>query len=691
MGLQRLYHRLIVLKRNLNLVMHKILRKTLKYLLWLSVNVSVIVSMILFIAVVNYVNKLPPIEELLDDRKRGSVTLLDRNNEVFAWRGNQFGGILKSNVLNPVLHDAIISVEDRTFYSHYGVSLRGILGAIRINLREGRGPFSGHGGSTITQQVAKILCLLQGDINTQKHCRRSTISRKLLEIPFALALEYAYSKKDILSIYINRVYLGSGAYGFEAASERYFNKSSSELSIGEAALLAGLLKAPTRYSPINNKDLSQSRALTVLKIMRDQKQISITDFEKAVKSLPIIQENNINQIGSYYADWVMQDAPQEITTQSKEDIIIRTYFDPKIQKAVDNTILSFLETEIMSDSKAQIAIVVMSADGHVRAMSGGRPSEKIPGQFNRAYQAKRQPGSAFKPFVYGAALDIGISPNTILTDEPVTIMFGENNYKEYSPKNYDNKYLGPVTIEEAFSKSLNTVAVKVGTQIGINRVKTLARELGIETFIPSEPSIALGSSEVNLLELTTAYAGILNNGTKVYAKGWRDLSVKKSNEIIIKEGSEQGFRVFSKLAAQTLKYLMFSSVETGTGKNASVKNWQIAGKTGTSQSFRDAWFVGFSTNYVIGVWMGNDDNRPLKNVSGGGLPAKIFSKIMTKISFELATKKEIAMVSPDQFDTLSIYENPAAKFQIQSQDKISREQKNSSLIGGLIRALLWGD
>ena len=691
MGLQRLYHRLIVLKRNLNLVMHKILRKTLKYLLWLSVNVSLIVSMILFIAVVNYVNKLPPIEELLDDRKRGSVTLLDRNNEVFAWRGNQFGGILKSNVLNPVLHDAIISVEDRTFYSHYGVSLRGILGAIRINLREGRGPFSGHGGSTITQQVAKILCLLQGDINTQKHCRRSTISRKLLEIPFALALEYAYSKKDILSIYINRVYLGSGAYGFEAASERYFNKSSSELSIGEAALLAGLLKAPTRYSPINNKDLSQSRALTVLKIMRDQKQISVTDFEKAVKSLPIIQENNINEIGSYYADWVMQDAPQEITTQSKEDIIIRTYFDPKIQKAVDNTILSFLETEIMSDSKAQIAIVVMSADGHVRAMSGGRPSEKIPGQFNRAYQAKRQPGSAFKPFVYGAALDIGISPNTILTDEPVTIMFGENNYKEYSPKNYDNKYLGPVTIEEAFSKSLNTVAVKVGTQIGINRVKTLARELGIDTFIPTEPSIALGSSEVSLLELTTAYAGILNNGTKVYAKGWRDLSVKKSNEIIIKEGSEQGFRVFSKLAAQTLKYLMFSSVETGTGKNASVKNWQIAGKTGTSQSFRDAWFVGFSTNYVIGVWMGNDDNRPLKNVSGGGLPAKIFSKIMTKISFELATKKEIAMVLPDQFDTLSIYENPAAKFQIQSQDKISREQKNSSLIGGLIRALLWGD
>ncbi len=667
------------------------LRKIFKFLFWLSLNVALIVSIILIIAVVNYVNKLPPIAELLDDRKRGSVTLLDQHNTVFAWRGNQFGGILKSNSLNRALHDAIISVEDRTFYSHFGVSIRGILGAIRINLREGRGPFSGHGGSTITQQVAKILCLLKGDINSQKHCRRSTISRKLLEIPFALALEYAYSKEDILSIYLNRVYLGSGAYGFEAASERYFNKKSSELSTGEAALLAGLLKAPSRYSPLNNKRLSQARALTVLKIMREQKLISSKDFAEAAKSLPLIRKNNINEIGSYYADWVMQDAPQEITKQSKEDIIIKTYFDPKIQRAIDDTIFSFLDTEIMAASRAQIAVVVMSADGRVRAMSGGRPSDKIPGQFNRAFQAKRQPGSAFKPFVYGAALDLGISPNTIITDEPVTIMFGKNNYKEYSPKNYDNRYLGPVTVEEAFSKSLNTVAVKVGNQIGINRVKTLARELGIETGIANEPSIALGSSEVNLIELTTAYAGILNNGIKVNQKGWKNLSIKETNEVIIREGSEEGVRVLSNLAAQTLKYLMFSSVENGTGKNASVSGWQIAGKTGTSQSFRDAWFVGFSNNYVIGVWMGNDDNRPLKNVNGGGLPAKIFSKIMTKISSELVSTKEIAMILPNQFDVLRSYDGLSKEYQFKSQEDLDRKPKNSSLIGGLIKALLWGE
>ncbi len=671
--------------------MHTILRKTLKYFIWLALNVTTIGAIILLIAVANFVNKLPPIAELLDDRKRGSVTLLDRKDDVFAWRGNQFGGILKSKDLNRFLHDAIISVEDRTFYSHYGVSIRGILGAIRINLREGRGPFSGHGGSTITQQVAKILCLLQGDTNSQKHCRRSTISRKLLEIPFALALEYAYSKEEILSIYLNRVYLGSGAYGFEAASERYFNKQSSKLSMGEAALLAGLLKAPTRYSPINNKDLSHARALTVLKIMKDQKSISIADFEKAARSLPKIEKNSINNVGSYYADWVMQDAPQEITKQSKEDIIIRTFFDPKIQNAVDDTIYSFLKTEIMSGSKAQIAVVVMSAEGRVRAMSGGRPSEKIPGQFNRAYQAKRQPGSAFKPFVYGAALDLGLSPNTVISDEPVTIMFGKNKYKEYTPKNYNNSYLGPVTVEEAFSKSINTVAVKLGSQIGINRVKTLAKELGINTAIPSEPSVALGSSEVSLLELTTAYASILNNGKKINSKGWRDLRIKETDEVIIREGSEQGFQVFSKLAAQALKYLMFSSVETGTGKNASVSDWQIAGKTGTSQSFRDAWFVGFSSNYVIGVWIGNDDNRPLKNVNGGGLPAKIFSSIMTKISSDIVFKKKIAMVSPNQFDTLRVYDETATKFLFQSQDELDSKQKNSSLIGGLIRALLWGN
>ncbi|MDC3067712.1 PBP1A family penicillin-binding protein [Paracoccaceae bacterium] len=646
--------------------------------------------MILSVSTINYVNKLPPIDALLDDRERGSVTILDRHGEVFAWRGNQFGGILRSNELNRILHDAIISVEDKTFYSHFGISVRGILGAIRINLSEGRGPFSGHGGSTITQQVAKILCLLRGNDETQKRCRRSTIARKLLEIPFALALEYKYSKEDILSIYVNRVYLGSGAYGFEAAAERYFNKNTANLSIGEAALLAGLLKAPTRYSPVNNEKLARSRAETVLKIMRDQNLITTAEFEKAKNFSLIKRKNNINQIGSYFADWIMQDAPREITQQSKEDIVISTYFDSEVQKIVDEVITAFLKKEIVTGSNAQIAVVVMSADGRVRAMSGGRPDQKMPGQFNRAYQAMRQPGSAFKPFVYGAALDLGISPNTIIKDEPITIQYGERKYREYAPKNYDKTYLGPVTIEEAFSKSLNTVAVKVGNKIGINRVKTLARELGIETYIPNEPSIFLGSSEVNLLRLTAAYAGILNNGLKTDPKGWNNLSIKETGEVIIREGSQNGIRVFSNLAAQALKYLMFASVENGTGKNASVEGWNIAGKTGTSQSFRDAWFVGFSSNYVIGVWMGNDNNVSLKNVNGGGLPAKIFSEIMKKINSGSSDSRLITMITPEQFDTLKKYDSSTSDFQARPFDDKYEQANEDSLIGGLIRALLWG-
>ena len=423
-----------------------ILSRFFKYVFWLAINFIFLVCLIVLFSTVNFVKKLPPIDDLLDDRKRGSVTLLDKNKEVFAWRGNQFGGVLRARDLNQFLHDAIISVEDKRFYSHLGLSLRGILGAIRINLQEGRGPLQGHGGSTITQQVAKTLCLLRSKDMSEKMCRRSTISRKLLEIPFSLALEFKYSKEDILSIYINRVYLGSGAYGFQAAAERYFNKSASELSVGQAALLAGLLKAPSKYSPVKNIKRSQARAKIVLELMRDQKSITQTEFEEAVTNPSEIADPDLNRLGSYYADWIVQDAPREITQQSKEDLVIQTYFDGNIQKVVDDTITYYLKNKISPHSKVQIAAVVMSQNGEVRAMSGGRPENNIPGQFNRAYQAKRQPGSAFKPFVYGAALNLGISPSTIIYDEPIKIIYGENNEREYSPQNYDRKYLGPVSI-----------------------------------------------------------------------------------------------------------------------------------------------------------------------------------------------------------------------------------------------------
>jgi len=669
-----------------------ILSKLFKYLFWLAFNFLFLVSIILLISTINFVTKLPPIETLLDDRKRGSVTLLDKDGKIFAWRGNQFGGVLRVRDLNRFLHDAIISVEDKRFYSHPGISLRGILGAIRINLKEGRGPFQGHGGSTITQQVAKTLCLLRSRDMSEKMCKRSTISRKLLEIPFSLALEYKYSKEDILSIYINRVYLGSGAYGFQAAAERYFNKSALELSVGQAALLAGLLKAPSKYSPVKNAKLSQDRAKIVLDLMRDQESISQNEYEKSIENPPQISDPDLNRLGSYYADWVVQDAPREITQQSKEDLVIRTYFDSKIQKIVDETLSEYLKKFIAADSKVQIAVVVISPNGSVRAMSGGRPENNFPGQFNRAFQAKRQPGSAFKPFVYGVALNLGISPSTIIYDEPITIIYGKNNDREYSPKNYDKKYLGPVTIEQAFSKSLNTIAAKIGNEIGLNRIRTLANEMGINSEIPNEPSIVLGTSEVSLLEITSAYAGFLNDGIQTLPKGWKNMRIKNSGEIIIQESEEENKRIMSKLAAQSLKNLMYLSVETGTGKRAAVKGWQVAGKTGTSQSFRDAWFVGFTNKYVMGVWMGNDDNKPLKDVNGGGLPASIWSSIMMKLTGKNNDQTELSMVTSDQFDILKLYEKlPYAEKNFSFDKERDADSRSSSLIGGLIRALLWGE
>ncbi len=669
-----------------------ILSKLLKYVFWLAINLLFLVCLVLLVSTVNFVTKLPPIESLLDDRKRGSVTLLDKNQEVFAWRGNQFGGVLRARNLNQFLHDAIISVEDKRFYSHLGLSLRGILGAIRINLKEGRGPLQGHGGSTITQQVAKTLCLLRNKDMSEKMCRRSTISRKLMEIPFSLALEYKYSKEDILSIYINRVYLGSGAYGFQAAAERYFKKSASELSVGQAALLAGLLKAPSKYSPVKNIRRSQARAKVVLELMRDQKSITQAEFEDAVANPSEIADPDLNRLGSYYADWVVQDAPREITQQSKEDLVIQTYFDGKIQKVVDDTITDYLNSKISPDSKVQIAVVVMSRNGEVRAMSGGRPGINTPGQFNRAYQAKRQPGSAFKPFVYGAALNLGVSPSTIIFDEPIKIIYGENNEREYSPENYDRKYLGPVSIEQAFSRSLNTIAVKVGNEIGLNRITTLASEMGIKSTLSNDPSIPLGTSEVSLLEITSAYAGFLNDGIQILPKGWKNMSIRSSGEVIIQESESENKRIISKLAAQSLKYLMYMSVKEGTGKRATVEGWQVAGKTGTSQSFRDAWFVGFTSKYIMGIWMGNDNNQPLKDVNGGGLPASLWADIMTKITEGHKYQTKITMVTSEQFDILKLHENlpDSGKDYLFDKDR-GTTGRGTSLIRGLIRALLWGE
>ena len=361
----------------------------------------------------------PRSRALLDGRSRGSVTLLDRDGAVFAWRGEQFGGQITAETVSPHLKNAVIATEDKRFYGHFGISPRGIASAVRINLSEGRGPLSGHGGSTITQQTAKLLCLGNNysadsgmtEAEFEADCRRTTLVRKIKEALYAMAMELRYSKDDILTIYLNRAYLGAGARGFEAAAQRYFGLSANEVLPAEAAMLAGLLKAPSRYAPTADLQRSRDRAATIIRLMQEQGYLSAAEAADAQQNPAQLSAAAEARAGGYFADWVMDLGPNFLTGETTEDVIIRTTFDQNIQTAAEEALQFIFDNKVKEGSKAQAAIVVMSADGAVRAMVGGRKFRGVAGQFNRAIQAKRQTGSAFKPFVFGAALDLGYGPN----------------------------------------------------------------------------------------------------------------------------------------------------------------------------------------------------------------------------------------------------------------------------------------
>ena len=387
-------------------------------LFWLVTwRVGMVVGLLVGLAVCYQYLRLPELETLLDGRARGSVTMLDRNGEVFAWRGDQFGGVVTTQTVSPHLKNAIVATEDKRFYGHFGISPRGVASAVRINLREGRGPLSGHGGSTITQQTAKLLCLgvvYDADVwGSEKayeaDCRQGSLWRKITEAIFAVAMEVKYSKDEILTIYMNRAFLGAGARGFEAASQRYFGKSAAEVNPAEAAMLAGLLKAPTRYAPTNNLQRSQDRAQVIVGLMSDQGYLTAAQAQDARDNPAQLSEAAAARAGGYFADWVMDKIPSFFGDQTTEDVIIRTTLDQRLQTAAEEAMAYIFENKVRKGSKAQAAIVVMSADGAVRAMVGGRET-RVSGVFNRASQARRQTGSAFKPFVYATALELGYSP-----------------------------------------------------------------------------------------------------------------------------------------------------------------------------------------------------------------------------------------------------------------------------------------
>ena len=598
---------------------------------------AVVLGLIVGIGVYYFASQMPPMDTLVDGRARGSVTMTDKTGAVYAWRGDQFGGMITTDTVSRHLKNAVVASEDKRFYRHIGISPRGIASAVRINLRAGRGPLSGNGGSTITQQVAKLLCLgVPYDPNTwdseaayEADCRRTTLWRKVKEAVFAMGMEAAYTKDEILTIYLNRAYLGAGSRGFEAASQRYFGKSAAKVTPAEGAMLSSLLPAPTSRAPTRNLERAQQYAAVVVGLMKTQGYLSQSAADEARANPATLSAAAEQKAGGYFADWVMASGPEFFTRNTTEDVIIRTTLDQRIQKAAEDGLQWVFDNKVRAGSEAQAAVIVMSADGAVRAMVGGRDNT-VTGAFNRATQAKRQTGSAFKPFVYATALDLGMTPNDMVND--VATCWNVRGSGEWCPKNYDKKFKGPVTLTQAIAESRNIPAVVLSEQMGREIVRHVATDFGIESDLAAGPALALGVSESTLIEMTGAFAGILNGGSSVTPYGLTDLRFQGDAEPLMdSSGAGIGERVIQTTAARELTWMMAQVVQSGTGQRAKIDDWEIAGKSGTTQAARDAWFIAFTGDYVTGVWMGYDDNRPLSGVTGGGLPADIWRETMTRV------------------------------------------------------------
>ena len=597
-------------------------RRVFWFLVRLGFRAAMLVALIVGAATTYYYVSLPEVDELFDARAKGSVTMVDRRGEVFAWRGDQYGGDIRPGNVSPFLTKAILAAEDRRFYSHFGVDPRGLVRAMVANARAGR--FI-QGGSTLTQQVAKNVFLTS----------ERTIERKIKEIPVALALELKYTKDEILAIYLNRVYLGAGATGFEAAAQRYFSKSAREVSLPEAAMLAGLLKAPSRFSPTSNMGRAQGRASVIINAMRETGVITELEAEKALDQPATLSREAARRTGAHFADWVMEDGPAFLVQSTTEDVRIQTTFDARVQEMAEAALKHVFETKVRKNSPAEAAIVVMNHQGQVRAIVGGRDPRA--NTFNRATQALRQTGSAFKPIVYAAAMEAGMNPDDTMEDRPLTMSIPGAG--KWSPKNYSGRFEGPVTLSDALARSINTVAVRLSEKTGRERVRKLAGDLGVSSEIAEGPAVALGVSEATLIEMTAAYAAFANGGRLAIPTGIREITIRGDEApVMTASQTANGTQVISENSAAKLTSMMRRVITSGTGARADLGKIPAAGKTGTTQAARDAWFIGFTGHYVVGVWMGKDDNAPLVGVTGGGLPAEIWKEVMLRLHDGLSIK-----------------------------------------------------
>jgi penicillin-binding protein 1A len=562
-------------------------------------------AVIAVVGVVIYVGAhLPPIQSLEIPKRPPTIQITGLDGSVLASRGEMPGANVSLKDLPPYLPKAFIAIEDRRFYSHYGVDPVGILRAAVTNVLH-RGV--SQGGSTLTQQLAKNLFLTQ----------ERTMARKLQEVELALWLERKHSKSEILELYLNRVYFGSGAYGVEAAAQRYFGKSAKNVTVAEAAMLAGLVKSPSRLAPNRNPEGAEQRARIVLAAMADAKFISDAQAQASIGH----PSYNVKPVGAgtvnYVADWIGE-VLDDLVGQIDQSIVVETTIDPKLQSVAEAAIIDELAAKSVKFNVTQGALVAMTPDGAVRAMVGGRNYAES--QYNRAVTAKRQPGSAFKPFVYLTAIEGGLTPETIRQDAPIDV-------KGWKPENYSHEYFGSVTLTQALAMSLNTVAIRLGLEVGPKNVVRTAHRLGISSKLDANASIALGTSEVSVIELVGAYAPFANGGLGVSPHVVNKIRTNEGKVLYARPEDALG-QVIDPRSVAMMNTMMQETLISGTARKAEIPGWTAAGKTGTSQDYRDAWFIGYTANLVTGVWLGNDDNSPTKKATGGGLPVEVWSRFM---------------------------------------------------------------
>ena len=549
---------------------------------------------------------LPSTDKALEVSRRPLVTLFARDGSKISEFGNLQGKTVQIHTLPKHLPHAVIATEDRRFYHHFGIDIIGVIRAFLINVKAGK---IIQGGSTISQQAAKNLFLTPA----------RTFKRKYQELLLAFWLEHKFTKDQILSIYLNRVYLGSGVYGVDAASKKYFGIPALKLSIFQSAIIAGLLKAPSKLNPKTNMKAAISRGKVVISNMVSAGYLSETQAINAFKEKSFYRkETNSKLVARYFRDWISEQLRGYIGPLGR-DLAVKTTLDLKLQTRIENFIDIYLKKHGKHYNVNQCAIIVMSPKGEILTMVGGRNYQTS--QFNRSTQALRQPGSAFKPVVYLTAIESGLTPDSRVLDSPVSI-------KGWSPKNYKRRYIGEMSLKESLARSINTIAVKISEHVGRDQVIKTARRLGITAPLTTSPSLALGTFGVSLIELTGAYAVLANGGKGIWPFGLKEINYSSGARLYRRRGDGAG-QIIEPHHVKLMNNMMSEVILSGTGKNARL-GIPAFGKTGTSQAFRDGWFIGYTKDVVVGVWLGNDDEAPMKRVTGGTLPAMIWKKVMSE-------------------------------------------------------------